>query len=61
MSNFCFKYKVLEISKLFSHSNLRIIELSRIFHQVTQLLRNTTKIVLFLNFWKVPEHFGNVY
>ena len=41
MSNCCCKYKLLEISRLLSHADLRTIELSRTFHQVMQLLRNT--------------------
>ena len=46
MRNCCCKYKLLEISRLLSHADMRTIELSRTFDQVTQLLRNTTKIVL---------------
>ena len=34
------------MSRLLSHADMRTIELSRTFDQVTQLLRNTTKIVL---------------
>ena len=45
MNNFC-KYKLLEISRLLSHTDLHTVELSRTFHQVTLLLRNTTKVVL---------------
>ena len=30
-------------------------------HQVTQLLSNTIKTVLFVSFWNVLEHFVNVY
>ena len=46
MRNCCCKYKLLEMSRLLSHADMRTIELSRTFDQVTQLLRNTTKIVL---------------
>ena len=48
MSNCFGKYKLLEISRLLCHANMHTIELSRTFHQVTQLLHvcNTTKIVL---------------
>ena len=48
MSNCCYKYKLLEISRLLRHANMHTTELSRTFHQVTQLLHvcNTTKIVL---------------
>ena len=46
MRNCCCKYKLLEISRLLSHADMRTIELSRTFHHVTQLFRNTTKIVL---------------
>ena len=46
MSNCCGKYKPLEVSTLLSHADMRTIVLSRTFHLVTQLLRNTTKIVL---------------
>ena len=46
MSNCCGKYKPLEVSTLLSHDDMRTIVLSRTFHLVTQLLRNTTKIVL---------------
>ena len=40
---------------------MRTIELSNTCHQVTQLLSNTIKTVLFVSFWNVPEHFVNVY
>ena len=46
MSNCCCKYKLLEISRLLSHADVRTIELPRTFHQVKQLLRTTTKVVL---------------
>ena len=46
MSNCCCKYKLLEMSRLLSHADMSTIELSKTFHQVTQLLRNTTEIVL---------------
>ena len=46
ISNCCCKYKLLEISGLLSHADTSTIELSRTFHQVTQLLRNTTEILL---------------
>ena len=46
MDNCCCKHRLLEISRLLSHADMRTIELSRTFDQVTQLLRNTTKIVL---------------
>ena len=42
-SNCCCKYKLLEISRLLSHADMRIVELPRTVHQVTQLLRNATK------------------
>ena len=42
MGNCCCKYKLLEKSRLLSHADMRTIGLSRIFHQVTQLLCNTT-------------------
>ena len=45
MSNCC-KYKLLEISRLIGHADLHTIELSKIFHQVKQLLSNTTKVAL---------------
>ena len=38
-----YKYKLLEISRLISHADLHIMELSKTFHQVTQLLGNTIK------------------
>ena len=47
MMNCCCKYKLLEISRLLNYADMRTIELSKPFDQVTQLLRNTTKIVLF--------------
>ena len=34
------------MSRLLSHADMSTIELSKTFHQVTQLLRNTTEIVL---------------
>ena len=40
---------------------MRTIELSRTFHQATQLLLNTTKKSSFVSFWNVPEHFENIY
>ena len=43
---YCCKYKLPKISRLLIHVDLHTIELSRTFHQVTHLLRNTTKIVL---------------
>ena len=46
MSNYCCKYKLLEISSLLGQADLRTIELYKKFHQITQLLRNTTKIIL---------------
>ena len=46
MSNCCCKYKHLEFSRLLTHADMCTIELSKTFHQVTQLLRNTIKIVL---------------
>ena len=46
MNNCCCKYKLLEISRLLSHADMSTIELSRTFHQVMQLLRNTTEILL---------------
>ena len=46
MRNCCCKYKLLEISRLLSHADMSTIELSRTFHQVMQLLRNTTEILL---------------
>ena len=60
MSNCYCKYR-LEISRLLSRADMCIIEISRIFYQVTQLLRNSSKIVFFLSFWNVPENFVNVY
>ena len=62
MSNCCCKYKLLEISRLLCHANMHTIELSRTFHQVTQLLHvcNTTKIVL-CKLLECSEHFVNVY
>lgn len=42
----CCKYKLLAISRLLSHADLHNIELFRTFHQVTHLLRNTTKIAV---------------
>ena len=41
-SSCCSKYKLLEMSRLLSNADMSTIELSRTFHQVTQLLRNTT-------------------
>ena len=61
MRNCCCKYKLLEISRLLSHADMRTIELSRTFDQVTQLLHNTTNNSSFVSFWNVPEHFVNVY
>ena len=46
MMNCCCKYKLLEISRLLNYADMSTIELFRTFDQVTQLLRNTTKIVL---------------
>ena len=40
------KYKFLEIFRLLRYADMRTMELSETFHQVTQLLRNTFKIVL---------------
>ena len=39
-------YKLLEITRLHNHTDMRTIELSKTFHQVRQLLRNTIEIVL---------------
>ena len=61
ISNCCCKYKLPEISRLLSHGDMRTIELSNTCHQVTQLLSNTIKTVLFVSFWNVLEHFVNVY
>ena len=41
----CCKCKPLEISRLLSHADFHTQALSKTFHQVTQLLSNTTKIV----------------
>ena len=46
MSNCCCKYKHLEFSRLLTHADMCTIELPKTFHQVTQLLLNTNKIVL---------------
>ena len=46
IGNFCCNYRLLEISRLPSHADMLTIELSKTFHQVTQLLRKTTEIIL---------------
>ena len=46
MRNRCCKYKPLEISRLISYADMRTTELCGIFHQDTQLFRNSIKTVL---------------
>ena len=50
MRNCCCKYNLLKISRLLSHADMWTIERSWTFHHVTQLLRNTTKIINKLSF-----------
>ena len=57
----CCRYKLLEVSRLLGHADMRIIELSKRFHQVKQLLRNIIEICSFVSFWNVPEDLVNVY
>ena len=59
----CYGLLLIEISGLLSNADLHIVDLSGKFYQVTYLLWNTTKIVLFylkVSFWNVPEHLGLV-
>ena len=57
----CCRYKLQEVSRLLGHADMRIIELSKRFHQVKQLLRNIIEICSFVSFWNVPEDLVNVY
>ena len=46
MRTCCCKYKFLEIFRLLRYADMRSMELSETFHQVTQLLSYNFKIVL---------------
>ena len=55
MSYCCCKYKLLEISRLLAHADMRIIELSRTFHRITWLLRNVYVLGFLIHYYRVTS------
>ena len=55
MSYCCCKYKLLEISRLLGHADMRIIELSRTFYRITWLLRNVSVLGFVIHYYRVTS------